>query len=88
VSKVTVEVDKSRGGWVGPRQDNGTSAPMSEIKPRFDSDNYDPIALKTYKSEVFIEPQWGKGGGVRIEQRAPLPMSILSVIPQIDIGGN
>jgi len=88
VSKVTIEVDGSRGGWVGPRQDNGDLAPMSEIKPRFDSDNYDPIALKTYKSEVFIQPQWGKGGGVRIEQRVPLPMSILSIIPQIDIGGN
>lgn len=88
VSKVTIEVDGSRGGWVGPRQDNGSPAPMSEIKPRFDSDNYDPIALKTYKSEVFIQPQWGKGGGVRIEQRAPLPMSILSIIPQVDIGGN
>lgn len=88
VSKVTIEVEGSRGGFVGPRQDNGSAPPMSEIKPRFDSDNYDPIALKTYKSDVFIEPQWSKGGGVRIEQRAPLPMSILSVIPQIDIGGN
>jgi hypothetical protein len=88
VSKVTVEVDGSRGGWIGPRQDNGSIPQMSEIKPRFDSDNYDPIALKTYKQDVFIQPQWAKGGGVRIEQRAPLPMSILSIIPQIDVGGN
>ena len=61
---------------------------MREIKPRFDSDNYDPIALKTYKQEVIIDPQWSKGGGLRIEQRDPLPMTILSVIPQIDVGGN
>lgn len=88
VAKVTLEVEGSRGGFVGPRQDNGSTPPMSEIKPRFDSDNYDPIALKTYKSEVFIEAQWSKGGGVRIEQRAPLPMTILSVIPQLDVGGN
>ena len=88
VSKVTVEVEGSRGGFIGPRQDNGSEAPMSEIKPRFDSDDYDPVALKTYKQEVFIQPQWSKGGGVRIEQRAPLPMAILSVIPQIDVGGN
>ena len=88
VSKVTIEVEKSRGGFVGPRQDNGSDAPMSEIKPRFDSDNYDPIALKTYKQEVFIEPQWHKGGGLRIEQRSPLPLTILSVIPQVDVGGN
>lgn len=88
VSKVTLEVEGSRGGFVGPRQDDGSPAPMTEIKPRFDSDNYDPIALKTYKQEVFIQPQWAKGGGIRIEQRAPLPMAILSIIPQVDIGGN
>jgi len=88
VSKVTIEVEGSRGGFIGPRQDDGSPAPMSEIKPRFDGDNYDPIALKTYKQEVFIQPQWSKGGGLRIEQRSPLPMTILSVIPQVDVGGN
>tara|TARA_R110000737_G_scaffold73663_1_gene102520 strand:+ start:3706 stop:6027 length:2322 start_codon:yes stop_codon:yes gene_type:complete len=88
VSKVTIEMEGSRGGFVGPRQDNDSTPPMSEIKPRFDDDNYDPVALKTYKQEVFIQPQWSKGGGLRIEQRAPLPMAILSVIPQVDVGGN
>ncbi len=88
VSKATIEVEKSRGGWVGPLSDSGTYPVMSEIKPRFDSDNYDRIALKTFKQEVFIDPQWSKGGGLRIEQRDPLPMSILSIIPQIDVGGN
>lgn len=88
VSKVTIEVEGSRGGFVGPRQDDGSYPPMNEIKPRFDSDEYDPISLKTYKQEVFIEPEWPKGGGVRIEQRAPLPMAILSIIPQVDVGGN
>lgn len=88
VSKVYIEVEGTRGGFVGPLQDMSDNALMREIKPRFDSDNYDPIALKTYKAEVIIDPQWSKGGGLRIEQRAPLPMAILSVIPQIDIGGN
>jgi len=88
VSKVTIEVEKSRGGFVGPRQDDGSAAPMQEIKPRFESDEYDSIELRTYKQEVIIDPQWAKGGGVRIEQRAPLPLSILSVIPQVDVGGN
>lgn len=88
VSKVTIEVEGSRGGWVGPREYDGSAAAMLEIKPRFDSDNYDAIALKTYKQEIHIDPMWAKGGGVRVEQRAPLPMSILSIIPQIDVGGN
>jgi hypothetical protein len=90
VSKVTIEVEKSRGGWVGPRLDaEVTGSPvMREIKPRFDADGYDPIALRTFKQQVIIEPQWARGGGVRIEQRSPLPMAILSVIPQVDVGGN
>ena len=90
VSKVFIEVENTRGGFVGARQDaeTGLSTTFQEIKPRFDSDNYDPIALRTYKQEVLIDPQWSKGGGVRIEQRAPLPMAILSIIPQVDIGGS
>lgn len=86
VSKVTIEVEKSRGGFVGPTQDDDSDAPMQEIKPRFESDQYDSIALRTFKEEVFIDPQWSKGGGVRIEQRSPLPLSILSVIPRVDVG--
>jgi len=90
VSKVTIEVEGTRGGFVGARQDatSGQSTTFQEIKPRFDSDGYDAIALKTYKQEVIIDPSWNKGGGVRIEQRSPLPMAILSVIPRVDIGGS
>lgn len=90
VSKVVIEVEKTRGGFVGPRQDetSGLSTTFYEIKPRFDSDGYDAIALKTFKQEIHIDPQWSKGGGVRIEQRVPLPMAVLSVIPQVDVGGN
>lgn len=90
VSKVTIEVEGTRGGFVGARQDVTSGVPVTfqEIKPRFDADGYNSIALKTYKQEVFIDPSWGKSGGIVIEQRSPLPMAILSVIPRIDIGGN
>jgi len=90
VSKVVIEVENSRGGFIGARVDSNTDKVVNftEIKPRFESDNYDPIALKTHKEEVIIQPDWGKSGGVRIEQRSPLPLNILSVIPQVDIGGN
>jgi len=90
VSKVVIEVESTRGGFVGARQDlnSGTTITYQEIKPRFDSDGYDSIALKTYKQEVHVDPSWNKGGGLRIEQRSPLPMAILSVIPRVDIGGS
>lgn len=85
VSSVILEVEKSRGGWVGPKTDDGSTGTMVEIKPRFDADGYGSISLKTFKQEVTIEPQWSKGGGIRIEQRAPMPLAILSVIPEIDV---
>lgn len=86
VSSVIIEVEKTRGGWVGPISDDGT-ADMIEIKPRFDSDGYGPLPLKTFKQEVTIQPGWNKGGGIRIEQRAPMPMAVLSVIPDVDVSG-
>lgn len=88
VSEVYIEVEQSRGGWVGGRVDltSGTDMLFQEIKPRFESDCYGVIPLRTFKMEVIIDPQWSKGGGVRIEQRSPLPLSILSVIPEVDVG--
>jgi hypothetical protein len=87
VSQVTIEVESSRGGFVGPKLDDGSTGQMLEIKPRFESDSYDAIDLRTHKEVINIDPQWVRGGGIRIEQRSPLPLAILSVIPRVDIGG-
>jgi len=87
VSKVVIETENSRGGWVGPRLEDGSTGEMREIKPRTLSDGYDAIELRSTKEEIYIEPTWSRGGGIRIEQRSPLPLTILSVTPQVDIGG-
>lgn len=86
IAKVVIEVEKSRGGWVGPKEDDGTTGQMFEIKPRFDSDGYGSIALKTFKQELIIDPQWNLGGGIRIEQRDPLPLAILAIVPEVSVG--
>lgn len=86
VSKVTIETLDSRGGWVGGILDDG-SYEMVEIKPRYESDAYDPIQLKSFKDEVDILPGWPQGGKIRIEQRDPLPLTITSIIPELDISG-
>lgn len=87
VSRVDIEVENSRGGWIGPKKDDGSNGTIYEIKPRYDTDFYDAIALQTRKHEIFIDPQWQKTGAVRIEQRDPLPLTILSIIPNVDVGG-
>lgn len=90
VSLVTIEVEQSRGGFVGPIADPESSyePAIYEIKPRFEADGYDRIALRTFKQKINIDPMWSKGGGIRIEQRSPLPMAVLSVTPRIDVGGS
>lgn len=87
VSQVTLDVHLSRGGWVSAVSDDDTPHEYAEIKPRFDSDGYGPIQLKTFKQDVFIPPHWNKGGGIYVEQRAPLPLTILSISPEYDVGG-
>jgi hypothetical protein len=82
VSEVAIRVVNSRGGWVGPNLDN-----MIEIKPRFDSDSYNTITLKTFEQRVNIAPDWNDDGKVVIQQRDPLPMTILAVTPEFVIGG-
>jgi hypothetical protein len=85
VARVMINVVKTRGGFIGPVNDEGTAPIMSEIGPRFDSDGYASIALKTGKLEQVLTDGWNKSGAVRIEQRSPLPMEILSVVPDSDI---
>jgi hypothetical protein len=67
--------------------DDDTLTNMQEIKPRIQADGYDTVSLKTFKHVVTVEAHWSKGGRLRIEQRSPLPLSILSVNPQVVVGG-
>lgn len=84
VSSVTINVLKSRGGWVAPVLDNGVGE-FQEFPPRFESDGYDTIALFTGKREVTMGLGWNKSGAIRIEQRSPLPLEILSIVPETDV---
>lgn len=90
-SDVRIIVNKSRGGWVGPVNDLEDEArldsEMLEIKPRFASDGYDTLKLKSFEQRINIQPGWNDNGMIRIIQKAPLPLSILAIIPDVDIGG-
>lgn len=86
VSEVIIEMEKSRGGWIAPVNDNdGLAGAFVEIKPRFNSDGYGAIQLKTFKQIVTISPQWNRGGAVRLEQRTPMPIGVLAIIPTVDV---
>lgn len=53
-----------------------------------DTDSYDePNKLFTGVAEVRIETDWNKTGGVLIRQDSPLPLTVLAILPEVEIGG-
>lgn len=85
VNKVTVFVEKSRGGFVGAKpptdDDVDPLEGLTEFKER-NSENYDePIELLTGTKDVTIRSEWNSNGRIFIRQVDPLPLSILAVVP-------
>jgi len=83
VVEVVCKVLRSRGLWVGPNSDN-----MVEVKQR-DVEPYGaPTALYTGDFKITIPPSWGRSGSITLQQRNPLPLTVLAVIPEVEVGGN
>lgn len=83
VGKVTLLVESSRGIMAGEDFDH-----LTEFKQRDDENYDDPVALLTGQAEIRIATTWGKGGHVAIRQTDPLPLAILSIIPDMTLGGS
>jgi len=81
VGEVIVKVKDSRGGYIGPDETMLNDLPSREV-----SDSYDPLALQTTEYRVSLEEDWTSNGKVFIRQTDPLPMTILAVIPDVDVG--
>lgn len=81
VEAVILKFKDSRGGWVGkPNQD------LYEIKSRSDSDDYDDIVLSSETITEFTSGGWEEDASIVFEQRAPLPVTILSIAPRLSVG--
>jgi hypothetical protein len=85
IPKVTIRFEKSRGLLVGP-----TSSKLVEMKQRGIAGEVmgQPTALRTGDLDITLKPDWNSNGRVFMRQPYPLPMTILAVIPDIDVGDN
>lgn len=86
VNKVAMHVEKSRGIFVGnaPPTDD-TIDPLeglTEMKLRSEEDSDEPNELKTEVIDLVIQGSWNRGGRVFIRQVDPLPLTVLSVMPE------
>lgn len=70
----------SRGGVYGMRDDA-----LDEIKWRSNEAYGEPIALKTEKVKIVVKSaSWSETQQVIIKQPDPIPMTVLSLIPEIE----
>jgi hypothetical protein len=81
VGKVCVQVENSMGLWVGPRGHEAEYAPRDGYTALGDPQ---PI---TELVEVRPDTTWNKGGRIVVQQRDPLPLTVLSIIPEVTSGG-
>jgi hypothetical protein len=89
ISKLSVQVLNSLGGWIGPRFGTliSTGGPMHELGGAFTRYSSNALELFTGDFQENLDAGFEDGARVCIRQADPLPMSILSLVPDITVGG-
>jgi len=83
ISRLTVQVDRTMGMWFGPSTDL-----MREAKFGLPALYGQPLLAVTQDIDVTMKANWGKRKQVVLEQREPLPLTVLALIPDATLGGN
>lgn len=85
VQKVTMQVEKTRGLFAGPKPpSDDTVDPLEdlyELKVRNEEAYNDPVALATKAVSINIKSEWNSNGRVFIRQVDPLPFTLLGIAP-------
>jgi len=81
VPRATVRFEKSRGLLIGPNKTSLVEMPQREFEAMSD-----PTELLTGDKEITIDADWNSKGRIFMRQINPLPMTVLAVIPDIDVG--
>jgi hypothetical protein len=81
VTEATMRVEKTRGIWTGPTEDN-----LVEYKQRAGEAWNE--AIGAFTGDISITPNWDwtKGGTTWVVQFDPLPMTVLSIMPDVVVG--
>jgi len=83
ISRLTVRTEKTMGLKVGPDADT-----LREVKFGVPGTFGQPRILYTGDKDTTLKPAWAKDGQFVIVQDDPMPLTILSVIPDAIVGGN
>lgn len=86
VKEVLIEVEGSRGVWIGETLEDMDY--WYEWAQRTPADLFGAIPLTTGVARVTVSGRWGLGGRVAVQQRAPLPLSIIAIQRELGVGGS
>ncbi|MGP1257209.1 MAG: ubiquitin-activating E1 FCCH domain-containing protein [Kiloniellales bacterium] len=82
IGALTLRVQEARGIFAGP-----SFARLDEWKQRSTEAYGEAIRLFTGDVSMDVPPEWNDQGIVCIRQADPLPLTLLSIAPEVDIGG-
>ncbi len=82
VNKVTMRVLNSSGVFAGPSLDM-----LTQYKQRTTEPLGSPPALKTDEIEIDVQPDWGSGAQIYVQQADPLPITVLNMTLEVVVGG-
>ncbi len=82
VNSVTVLLEASRGLFAG-----SDAAHLFEYKQRSTEDYGVPLPLLTERVTIPMSGTWKNTGRVLLRQRDPLPLTVLNIIPNVQLGG-
>lgn len=85
IPAVTLRVDKTLGLKAGPTFDSTGARTMVELKD-LQVPYSPPVAMYSGDARVLIPSWWNKPGQICIQQDAPLPASVLGIIPEVVVG--
>jgi hypothetical protein len=84
INRVTLKVHHTRGGEVGPRGIDQWDQ-LDPLRLRDYWDLNDPIALRTGNLSLVINSGWEQTGALTIRNRDPIPITVLAVIPEVQL---
>lgn len=82
VTGIAIRLDKSRGLLYGPEFTD-----LTELKQREFEAMGEPTALFSGVKNEDFPPEWSSNGRACFRQKDPLPMTILAIAPELEIGG-
>lgn len=82
INSVFMRVYRSSGIFVGPEDGE-----LVEYRQRTTETPGDPPAPVTGGIEIDLHPDWNDSGCVTVSQKSPMPLTVLSITSDIELGG-